>query len=546
VLAVGLDACSWPLVERLIEAGQLPALERFAATSSSAALRTPASYRAELSWTAFVSGRTPEQTAYWGTVAYDPATYRAREAGAFHAAPFYAGLGVPVVAVDVPHAVPWPGMPGAQVIAWGAHSPQHGPAGEPAALVEAAVARVGAHPAFDADSQPGWHSGRYQEELVAALAEGARRRADLVVELMRRVPDWRLAVTVFSEPHSAGHHLWHGVDPDHPLADLPGAAAAGRRLAGVYRAVDRAFGRLLEAVGPATTVVLFSVHDTVANANDLPALYLVPELLHRDAHGWAALRDDAGRRPGPGGPIVPAPRLSLGAVIESRYRSHRGVTHEHPGLLDAARDRLRRWRRRGVGDAGPPPWAELAQHGARGLGPNSAGPGVTTPIAASSGGRPLDYLGTARYERWWARQPVFALPTFSDTHLRVNLHGRESLGSVPADAFDATLAAWERRLRALRDGRNGRPVVAEISRTRPSGEPCAAGPPADLVVRFAHPADVLEDPVVGRVGPLPFLRTGEHGPTGFVRARGAAGPVRLPSGLGPADLGRLLAHLLHA
>ena len=289
VLAIGLDACSWPFVERLGASGRLPVLTRLAATTAAAEVRGPSAYRAELSWTAFLSGRRPEETGYWGTIGYDPATYATWEAGALAIEPFYARLGVPVVAVDVPHAVPWPGLPGAQVVAWGAHSPQHRPACEPPGLPGELIERVGPHPAFDVDSEPGWHSGRYQEELCAALGGGARRRAELVAALLTQVPDWRLAVTVFSEPHSAGHHLWHGVDASHPAARFPGATAAGRRLARVYGEVDAAIGRLLEAAGPDTVVVIFSVHDTVANANDLPALYLVPELLHRDAHGWPHL-----------------------------------------------------------------------------------------------------------------------------------------------------------------------------------------------------------------------------------------------------------------
>ena len=186
-----------------------------------AEVRGPSAYRAELSWTAFLSGRPPEETGYWGTVGYDPATYATWEAGALAIEPFYARLGVPVVAVDVPHAVPWPGLPGAQVVAWGAHSPQHRPACEPPGLLGDLIERVGPHPAFDVDSEPGWHSGRFQEELCAALGRGARRRAELVAALLARVPDWRLAVTVFSEPHSAGHHLWHGVDPHTPPPGSP-------------------------------------------------------------------------------------------------------------------------------------------------------------------------------------------------------------------------------------------------------------------------------------------------------------------------------------
>lgn len=551
VLAIGLDACSWPLVERLGAAGRVPALTRFASLAGVAEVRGASAYRAELSWTTFLSGRTPQENRYWGTVAYDPATYATRELGALAVEPFYARLGVDVVAVDVPHAVPWPGVAGAQVVAWGAHSPQHRPACDPPGLLDDLLERIGPHPAFDADSEPGWHSGRYQEELCAALALGAQRRADLVVGLLERVPGWRLALTVFSEPHAAGHHLWHGVDPAHPAAALPGAGAAGRRLAGVYDAVDRAIGRLLDAAGPDTIVVVFSVHDTVANANDLPALYLVPELLHRDAHGWGRLRAAGGPAQAtlgavPPAVVLPPPDEAIGTAVERAHRSHRGPGPSPPDAVDRLRDVVRRHRpRRPL-----PPWRQLTAPAAEvrtapGEPPEATDPGATDPAGATDG-RPLDYLGTARYQRFWPSQALFALPTFSDTHLRVNVVGREGRGVVPPERYGALLDAWTVRLEALRDGRDGRPAVAEVRRTRPGapGDPFAAGPPADLVVRFARPTDLLEDRDQGRLGPLPFLRTGEHGPTGFVRVRDPRGPVRLGQRLDPGALGGLLRDLL--
>ena len=59
-----------------------------------------------------------------------------------------------------------------------------------------------------------------------ALVQGAASRADVLGDLMDRVPDWRLAVAVWSEEHSGGHCMWHGVDPGSPLRDAPTATLA--------------------------------------------------------------------------------------------------------------------------------------------------------------------------------------------------------------------------------------------------------------------------------------------------------------------------------
>jgi hypothetical protein len=302
-------------------------------------------------------------------------------------------------------------------------------------------------------------------------------------------------------------------------------------------------------VGPEVTVVVFAVHDTVANANDLPALYLVPELLHRDAFGWSALRPLAAAAAG-GGPYLPPPRCSLGALIEGRYRSHRSDGPRPPDARDAAHDlgrdvvgRARRaLRRRPLSE---PPWSQLdsAAAAAREVTWSPTAPAPAPVVAAA---RPFDYLGTARYQRFWPHQAVFALPTFSDTHLRVNVRGREGRGLVEPDLFGATLDNWERRLATLRDGRTGRPVVADTRRTR-GVDPAGDGPPADLVVRFALPTDLLEDLDLATIGPLPYLRTGEHGDAGFVLVRRPHGPPpRLADRLEPTDLAGLISELLHA
>ncbi|MPY95227.1 MAG: nucleotide pyrophosphatase, partial [Acidimicrobiia bacterium] len=273
LLAIGLDAADLGFVEQLAMRGRLPHLGKLFERGTKADVANPWPYRAELPWTAFLTGRDAAANGYWGTVRYDPATYAATEAGAFVADPFYALARGPVVAFDVPHAVLSPRVDGIQVTAWGAHSPQYPRASRPAGLVDELDRKVGAHPAFDADSQPGWWSEPYLTALTAALLEGARRRAEAMALLLAREPHWRLAITVFSEPHSAGHHLWHGVDPAHPLHGHPGARAAAARLAAVYRGVDEAVGRVVAAAGEGAAVAVFAVHGSRANGGDLLALH---------------------------------------------------------------------------------------------------------------------------------------------------------------------------------------------------------------------------------------------------------------------------------
>jgi len=492
LLAIGLDAASWPLLRRLARRGLVPNIAELAARGRLVTVHGSSAYRAELAWTTFLAGAGPTRTGYWGTVRFDPRSYRAWEDGAHRFAPFYAPLDG-VVAFDVPHVAPWPGVAGVQLSGWGAHSPQVEAASLPAAVLADVVANHGLHPRLEADSEPIWHRPGCHAALARDLMRGIGVRAAVFDELIGRLPGWRLAITVFSETHSAGHHLWHGVDPAHPAAAEPGAASAGDWFVQIHRALDEAIGALVHRHAPAgddVAVALFSPHDMTINASDLAAQYFVPELLARLQGAAPTLR----RQPGPPDPSLarPDPDESLARAFERRHVPEAALGRR---MLRSAARRL----------------AEL--HGA-------GGPAAPDGSSPGSWPRPLDYLGAMRHRAWWPSSRAFALPSFSDAQLRVNLRGRESNGVVAPQDYAAELDRWETELRAVRDGRTGSTVVRDVTRPR-AGDPTAAGgPPADLVVRFGPATDRVEHPKLGTIGPLPFLRTGEHGDRGFVLLAG--------------------------
>jgi predicted AlkP superfamily phosphohydrolase/phosphomutase len=124
---------------------------------------------------------------------------------------------------------------------------------------------------------------------------------------------------------------------------------------------------------------------------------------------------------------------------------------------------------------------------------------------------------------------AFALPSFYDGRIRLNVRGRERDGIVDPADYDAVCDAIEAELHACRDPRLGTPAVARVERLRAADPMAPGGPDADLQVVWAGPADALDHPVVGRLGPFPFRRTGGHSPRGFAFV---AGP-----GIAASDLG---------
>jgi predicted AlkP superfamily phosphohydrolase/phosphomutase len=144
--------------------------------------------------------------------------------------------------------------------------------------------------------------------------------------------------------------------------------------------------------------------------------------------------------------------------------------------------------------------------------------------------------------------PAFALPSFAQGQIRVNLRGRERDGVVDPADYDAVLARVARQVAQMQNPRTGKPLARRVWRSRASAlERDAKLPAADLVVVWeGEPSEAADCGAFGRIGPVPFHRSGSHTPDGFVVAEGPgiAGGARL--GGSSLDLGPTLLRLAGA
>ncbi len=140
----------------------------------------------------------------------------------------------------------------------------------PPALYDAIVKRFGVPrfddvDEFDADS-PRWHA-----ELPQALVDRVRRKTDLAMWLLQG-RSWDVFAFYFGESDTAAHHLWAHHDACSPRhAGVP-SDSDRRGLARVYRALDDALARLLEAAGSGAEITVVSDHG-FGGASDV-VLYL--------------------------------------------------------------------------------------------------------------------------------------------------------------------------------------------------------------------------------------------------------------------------------
>jgi predicted AlkP superfamily phosphohydrolase/phosphomutase len=146
-----------------------------------------------------------------------------------------------------------------------------------------------------------------------------------------------------------------------------------------------------------------------------------------------------------------------------------------------------------------------------------------------------------RYARFWPGQRAFALPTFYDGRVRVNLAGRERDGVIAAEDYARTLDWVEEELTACRDIRSGQSMVDDVVRLRAADPFEPDGPDADLVVTWARRVDAVEHPRAGTIGPVPLRRSGGHSPNGFAIV---AGPGIAPGAGGTRPIADIPATLL--
>jgi predicted AlkP superfamily phosphohydrolase/phosphomutase len=476
VLAIGLDGFDLSLAERMIAEGLMPSLARLKTRSARFTLDDGSARYSGLAWEHVSSALSPMDGGRWSAVSFDPETYAARQE-VTRARPFLADLAGRTIVFDLPYC-DLKAAPAARGITnWGAHDPGVAAYARPEGLREEVERRFGPYPAARWIYGFTWPS----VERTEALGEGLRQAVEVRAAAARwllaeRLPDWDLAIVVVSEGHSAIEPLWHGVDPQHPLRDLPSAAPARDGLHAVYAAIDRLVGTMYEAF-PDARLALFAPHGMGPNQADVAAMLLLPELMFRHAFGRAHMRAPSWSASGPDG----TPML--------------GADEQWEPAMAAC-----------VPEGAKPSWWQRAM--AR-LDRRAAPPGAD-----------LAWMPATRYRAFWPRMPAFALPSYYDGRIRINLQGREARGIVPRARYHAVRDEIAASLSSCRNSLTGEPVIEALD--FPRGEADRIGTSeADIYVRWHSAPLGLDHPAHGRIGPVPYRRTGGHtGGCGFLWVAG--------------------------
>ncbi len=477
VLMLGFDGFELSIAEPMMAAGRLPALSKLHASSAFLRLDHGSAKRTGLAWEHVASGLHPDDAKRWAAVDFDASNYAVWQQPTA-LTPFPAALDATrTVMFDAPY-FDLGAAPGVQgLVAWGAHDPGIAATARPETLAGEIRRRFGRYPATPYIYGFVWPSAERTAEMADALRRATALRSDIAQWLLtERLPDWELAIVVVSEFHSAIEALWHGVDATHPLHHLPSAAPARRGIEGVYEEADRLLARLQAAL-PDAQLAVFNLHGMGANNSDVQSMVLLGELLYRHAFGTPLMREQPWRMNGAGVPLIPEGRSWQAAMGIGFGDDPAAAEPSSPSLVQRVLRRLRRTAR---------------------------------SSDANDAKLPLAWMPVTRYRPFWPRMRAFALPSFYDGRIRVNLAGREAQGIVPLAQYEATLDEIERLLYECRDALTGEPVVDSIERCAGSDPLALSATESDLVVAWRGAALGFDHPRLGRIGPLPYRRTGGH------------------------------------
>ncbi len=505
VIAIGLDAADPVLLEKWISQGYLKNIGKLRQQSAYSSIKNTVNYCGipenfivtESLWATFSTGCKSDKTGYWNIVKYHPESYEITSDitldGYDHHEypPFYAlGNQYKVAVFDLPYTRISEEVNGIQILGWGGHYPYTPSYSHPPELFTEVIREYGKNPILLNDNGVWWDKA-YVKWLRQALKQSITNRAAICCDLLQREP-WNFFLAVFGEPHTAGHDIYNYSQSDHPL--YPYLSKNGNEpdpLLETYEEIDQAIGKILAEVPNDTYVLCFSHHGMGPNYSDLPSTTFLPEILYRFSFpGKVALA------PGQLG-TTPPPMITN--PIRNSWLGEMWISNYEPNPIKRF---LRPWI--------PSQFLHSEQNG------------LASPYALMEQSVPMGWMPARWYQPLWSQMKAFALPSFADGHIRINLKGREQHGIVSTDEYESVCDELTQILYRLKDGRTGEPIVKKVIRTRQSAtENDPKLPDSDLVVLWhERMIDVLDSPDIGRIGPITYFRAGSHWNRGFLMAKG--------------------------
>jgi predicted AlkP superfamily phosphohydrolase/phosphomutase len=479
MLVIGLDGLEVSYAKKLILEGEMPALKGLQDRSASYYLEHGPAQRTGLAWEHVSSGLSPDAANRASVIEFDPKTYRVWQEGS-QFIPCLGNLSAKIAVFDPPY-LDLKKAPSVQgVVGWGAHDPGVELQASSAQLLQEFQEKVGDYPSSSWIYEFPCYSAEMCRQMGRALVKAINCRQEAALWLLKdKFSTCDLFYVVTGEIHSAIEGLWHGIDPNHPMYSHESAVAASEALVAIHRAVDGFVAALIEA-SPERDVLAFAMGGMGANQSDLQSMFLLPELLFRHSFNRQFLQVPDAWTQNP----AEVPTFSECQNWHSPYNWMQPI------------NRIDRWRNT---------FNRKFSRATR----------KYLPFLNSRFTAELYWQPPIYYQYQWRHMDAFALPSFYDGRIRLNVAGRERSGKIHPKDYKETCQRLEAMIRECRDPRTGEAVVDFIEYPNIDNPMELGRNDADLIVVWKGTSNAFTHPQHGVIGPVPFRRTGGHtGPYG--------------------------------
>lgn len=271
LFVIGLDAADKDMIDDWAAKGLLPNFRNLLNTALQGDIENPRGLEAGAVWPTFYFGLLPGDSGQFDGARlfdytiYDHVSYRPETD---LNPPIWTTLskaGKLCGVIDAPYNYPVNSINGMKIVDRGAHVPAG--SGDfmelrthPPELVREIEQLFGTDPAKGRSSDY-FPLGTAKEVNIFRNIYCKRivNKTDLTLHYWRQQP-WDFFMSCYTEAHCAGHRCWHIHDPNHPDHDPELARAVGDPVKDIYIELDRAVGRILEAVRDKARVVVYLSH----------------------------------------------------------------------------------------------------------------------------------------------------------------------------------------------------------------------------------------------------------------------------------------------
>lgn len=325
---LGLDGSPLPLLQRLMQAGDLPNLARVFETGSAIEMNSSLPDVSAVAWTSINTGMNPAKHGIYGFVNRKPGSETIDVMTSAHTKAktiweLVSDAGRRAVAVNVPLSYPPQRING--VVISDFLAPALAKAVYPTTLLQP-LQSMG----YRIDTDP-WAARQSLDAFVEDFRITAGKRAEAVLYLMEQ-QSWDLFMVVFMETDRLHHFMWQYMEDDDPTY--------GKKFMDAYRQIDTLAGKIIGKLTDDDALIILSDHGFTTLKHEV---YLNHWL---EREGYLCFQEGVDRGQLSLAPLAPTTRaysLDPGRVyVNLMGREPHGTvsTSEYPALVSELRERL--------------------------------------------------------------------------------------------------------------------------------------------------------------------------------------------------------------